>query len=193
MGFAGTAGLRQQKMFYMKAIASLLGLAGLLLVPTAAAESSFESAYRASLLQSFGEASGKILNLAEAFPENTYGWRPMEGVNSVRDVLVHVTETNYALAERLGTKPPAGIDRKKIGASMLTKADAIAATRRSIEFMKTVLGAVPPEGLISEVTVFGAKVPKLRVTLLPLDHAHEHLGQLIAYARMNHIVPPWSK
>jgi len=22
---------------------------------------------------------------------------------------------------------------------------------------------------------------------------HEHLGQLIAYARTNHIVPPWSK
>lgn len=162
-------------------------------VIAAAADSPFEAAFRASLLKSFDDASGKILRLADAFPESTYGWRPMEGVNSVREVLVHVSETNYALAERLGTKPPPNIDRKKIGDSMQTKAGAIAAAKGSIEFMRGVLATVPADELTPEVNVFGAKAPKLRVALLPVDHAHEHLGQLIAYARANRIVPPWSK
>src|SRR5688572_25925616 len=177
----------------MKSLRILSALVGAFSALTVSADSAFESAFRASLLKSFEEASSKILRLAEAIPDSGYGWRPMEGVNSVREVLVHVTETNYALAERLGSKPPAGIDRRKVGDSMQTKAEALAATGRSIEFMKSVLAAVPAEGLIPEVNVFGAKAPKLRVALLPVDHAHEHLGQLIAYARMNRVVPPWSK
>ncbi len=178
----------------MKLPRSFLALSGLLLAVTAvAADSAFESAFRTSLLKSFDEASGKLLRLAEAIPEDKYGWKPMEKVNSVREILVHVAGTNYALAERLGTKPPAGIDRRKLGDSMQTKAGAIAAAKQSIEHVRGVLAAIPADELLPEVNVFGAPAPKLRVALLPVDHAHEHLGQLIAYARMNRIVPPWSK
>lgn len=162
-------------------------------VPAVAADSEFEAAFRTSLLRSFDEASGKLLRLAEAIPEANYGWRPMEGVSTVRDVLVHVTETNLMLGNRLGTKPPAGLDRKTVGASMKTKADAIAVTKQSMDFVRGVLANIPAAELLPEVDVFGKKAPKLRVALLPVDHAHEHLGQLIAYARMNRITPPWSK
>lgn len=178
----------------MKIFCLVLLLIGLCSALTAtAADSAFETAFRASLLKSFDEATGKILSLADAIPEAKYGWRPMEGVNSVRDVLVHVTETHYSLAERLGRKPPADIDRQKIGAAMQTKAEAIAATKQSIKFIREVLAEIPAEDLLPEVNVFGAKAPRLRIALLPVDHAHEHLGQLIAYARINHITPPWSK
>jgi uncharacterized damage-inducible protein DinB len=169
-------------------------LPGLFLALTAtAADTAFESAFRRSLLLSFDDASGKILRLADAIPENKYGWRPMEGVSSVREVLVHVAGTNYALAERLGVKPPGEVDRRKIGDVMQTKMEAISVLKRSIEHVRGVLAAVPAGDLLPEVNVFGSKAPQLRVALLPVDHAHEHLGQLIAYARANQIVPPWSK
>jgi uncharacterized damage-inducible protein DinB len=177
----------------MKLFRTFLGLVGGFLAFTAAADNAFESAFRTSLLKSFDDATGKILSLAAAIPEETYGWRPMEGVSNVREVLVHITETNYALGERLGTKPPVGVDRKKVGESMQTKPEALAATKRAIDFVRGILAAIPAEALLPEVSVFGAKAPKLRVALLPVDHAHEHLGQLIAYARMNRVVPPWSK
>lgn len=177
----------------MKRLRLLLSAGGLLAALTASAETAFETAFRTSLLRSFDEATTKILRLAEAFPEETYGWKPMEGVNSVRDVLVHVTETHYALAERLGAKAPASVERKRLREQMTTKPAAIAATRRSIEFMRTVLADVPAAELVPEVSVFGSPAPRLRVALLPIDHAHEHLGQLIAYARMNRIAPPWSR
>ena len=162
----------------MRIFPPTLVLLGLFSVLTAtAADTAFEAAFRTSLLKSFDEATGKILSLADAIPEAKYGWRPMEGVNSVREVLVHVTETHYALADRLGTKPPAGLDPQKLGATMQTKAEAIAASQQSIKFMRKVLAEIPAEDLMPEVNVFGAKAPKLRVALLPVDHAHEHLGQ----------------
>ena len=159
----------------------------------ASAGDAFPGAFRASLLKSFDEASGKILRLASEFPEDKYGWRPMEGVNSVREVLVHITETNYSLAEQLGAKAPEGVDRRNLGPAMQRKDAAIAETKKGIGFIRKVLEEIPADDLLPEVTVFGAKLPRLRVAMLPVDHAHEHLGQLIAYARMNRIVPPWSK
>ena len=177
----------------MKLHSVLSALVAVSFAHAAPTDAAFESAFRVSLLKSFEEASGKILRLAEAIPEGTYDWRPMEGVSSVREVLVHVAATNYALAERLGTKPPAGIDRRRMEDSMQTKVDAISATRSSIAWMNRALAAVPARELLPEVNVFGNKLPKVRVALLPVDHAHEHLGQLIAYARMNRIVPPWSQ
>jgi len=170
----------------------MLLIACLFVSPAAASvDGPFEAAFRRSLLQSFDEASGKILRLADAIEEKTYGWRPMDKVNSVREILVHVATTNYALAERLGARSP--VDRKTLGDTMQSKAVAIEATRRSIEFVRDAMARIPAELLMPETNVFGAKMPTVRVALLPVDHAHEHLGQLIAYARMNRIVPPWSR
>ncbi len=182
-------------MFSQKTPAAVLILAGLfaVLTPATAADSPFEAAFRTSLLKSFNDASGKLLSLAEAIPESSYGWRPMEGVSSVQEILMHVAETNLGLGARLGGKPPVGLERKTIRGAMKTKADAIKITQQTMQFIREVLNAVPAAELIPEVTVFGSPAPKLRVAFLPADHAHEHLGQLIAYARMNRIVPPWSK
>jgi hypothetical protein len=66
----------------------------------------------------------QILRLAVAIPEAHYGWRPMDGIGTVRDVLVHVTETNLMLGNRLGTKPPAGLARTTVGAPMNTAASS---------------------------------------------------------------------
>lgn len=177
----------------MKVLSSLFVLASMLLALPASADTAFEAAFRTSLLKSFDEASGKIIQLAEAIPEDKYGWQPMTGVNTVREVLVHVTETNLALGGMLGAAPLAGVDRKTVGESMQTKAGAIALTKQAMAHMHGILATIPADQLTVEITVFGAKAPRLRAAMLPVDHAHEHLGQLIAYARSNHVTPPWSK
>ena len=40
--------------------------------------------------------------------------------------------------------------------------------------------------------MLGQRAAYHTVRLAEVAHAHEHLGQLIAYARMNGITPPWS-
>jgi uncharacterized damage-inducible protein DinB len=182
-------------MFFPKSMVTTLAWIGLFsaLNPLSAADSDFEAAFRTSLIKSFNDASGKLLSLAEAIPEAKYGWRPAEGVSSVVEILVHVTETNLVLGARLGGTPPAGLDRKTVRSRMATKEEALTITKQGMQFIREVLTAVPAAELLPEVTVFGHPAPKMRVAFLPADHAHEHLGQLIAYARMNQIVPPWSK
>lgn len=177
----------------MKTPRILLCLASLFFTLNATADPVLETAFRASLLKSFDDASGKIIQLAEAIPESSYGWQPMEGVNTVRDVLVHVTEANLALGSMLGGKAPAGLDRKTVGQTMKSKAEAIAVTKQGMEFARGALASVPAEKLSMEMDFFGGKAPAIRVAMVTTDHAHEHLGQLIAYARANHITPPWSK
>jgi hypothetical protein len=44
-----------------------------------------------------------------------------------------------------------------------------------------------------QVSMFGQSFTGQQAWLLATVHLHEHLGQGIAYARVNGIVPPWSK
>jgi len=178
----------------MKKTSTLLLIASLLLPLSVLAEDTpFQAGFRDSLLKSYDDATGKIMQLADAIPEDKYGWRPMDGVNSVQEVLQHVTQANLGIGGMLGAKAPAGLDRKTVGAAMKTKADAIATTKSAIDAVREALATIPANQLMEEVDFFGGKAPKFRVVMILVGHEHEHLGQLIAYARSNHVVPPWSK
>lgn len=76
---------------------------------------------------------------------------------------------------------------------LLALAEALATAKQGMQFIREVLAKVPAVELLPAVNVCGRPAPKLRVAFLPADHAHEHPGQLIAYARLSRIVPPWSK
>jgi len=43
------------------------------------------------------------------------------------------------------------------------------------------------------VKLFGTDMTKQGALMHLLEDQHEHLGQSIAYARINGVVPPWSK
>ena len=188
------ASVERPRMPLPRSLRLLVALLGCCFALTAsAAENDFEATFRKSLLQSFDDASGKILALAEEIPEQDYGWRPMNGVSSVTEVLVHVTETNLFLGTMLGAPASTTLDAKTVGAAMKSKVAAIAMTKQGMDYIRNVIATVPAAELNAEMNIFGTKAPKLRAAMLPSDHAHEHLGQLIAYARSNQVVPPWSR
>jgi hypothetical protein len=58
---------------------------------------------------------------------------------------------------------------------------------------KTELEAVDPATLTAKRRVMGQDRSVVEIAFAIGGDMHEHLGQLIAYARTNHIVPPWSK
>ena len=107
----------------------------------------------------------KIVSLAGAVPKK-YSWRPNEGVRSVGEVFAHLASANYGIPILLGMKPPAGLDR-----------DAETKIKS-----KTAV-SIPDSDLDKEVRMLGGKMVTIR---------HEHLGQSIAYARMNNVIPSWS-
>lgn len=133
----------------------------------------------------------QVIQLAEAFSEEQYDWRPMEGVNSVGEALLHVAGGNYFLASKLGFAPPEGVDIMKLG-EIKGKENIIAALKKSNEFVLAKVVEVETASLNEEVDFGFAKMNKLGGLLVIMEHNGEHKGQLIAYARSNGVTPPWS-
>lgn len=133
----------------------------------------------------------QVVQLAEAFPEDKYDWRPAEGINSVAEALLHVAGANYFLASKLGFAPPAEVDIMAMG-KITGKENIIAALKKSNAFVLEKITMVKDGDLNEEVDFGFMKMNKLGGLLAIMEHNGEHKGQLIAYARSNGVVPPWS-
>lgn len=134
---------------------------------------------------------GQVIQLAEAFSEEQYDWRPSEGVVSVGEALLHVAGGNYFLASKMGFAPPEDVDMMNLG-KITGKENIIAALKKSNAFVLNKIVMVETSALNEEVDFGFAKMNKLGGLLAIMEHNGEHKGQLIAYARSNDVVPPWS-
>lgn len=146
---------------------------------------------RAELIAQLDEAATKLVRLAEAAPQEKYSWRPGPGVRSFSEVLMHVAGGNYYIPSFAGVKSPVEL-RRDAETSVTEKAQVIENLTRSFEHARGSLRAFNEADLDRPVTMFGRQTTCRDVFLTLVTHTHEHLGQLIAYARMNGIVPPWS-
>jgi len=174
--------------------------ASLALVPTPARAQDVMSKesvaeLKTSFLADLEVMRGKYVGLAEAFPQDKYDWRPMEGVRSVAEVLMLAAMEGYSfIPTSFGGKPP-DISKEEMGKlrSLNTKAQVIDHLNKGFAHAKAQLEAVDNATLTSKRTLFGQQRSAAAIALFVGGDLHEHLGQLIAYARMNKIVPPWSK
>ncbi len=145
--------------------------------------------FQAEFLANLDEVQDKIMDLAEATPADKYSWRPPGDVRSISEVYMHVAGGNYFLATFLGVKPPAGM--RDLEKEVTKKADVIAELKRSFDHLRS--AAATANDLEKPVKMFGNQTTHRGVLVTMLSHLHEHLGQSIAYARMNGVVPPWSR
>jgi uncharacterized damage-inducible protein DinB len=141
----------------------------------------------------------QILALAGAMPQEVYAWRPAEGVRSTSEVYLHLAFANYMLPAVAGYAPPAdladqlGIDKIQSWDTATTDKAAVAGRlSRSFDHLRSTVEGISEADLGATVEFFGQTPTKRQILLLALGHLHEHLGQAIAYARMNGVVPPWS-
>jgi uncharacterized damage-inducible protein DinB len=141
----------------------------------------------------WSHVSQQLIALAEAIPADKYAWRPAPGVRSVSEVYMHVAMSNFYLLSVTGPKMPAdltSIDQEK---TVTKKADVIRWLKRSLDAVKTARAQLKPGDLERKVKIEGKTVTVDGMYLRIIVHDNEHLGQLVAYERMNGIVPPWSK
>ena len=155
------------------------------LVFTVSAQSTFHTAF----LGSYDQASGKVLQLAEAFSQDQFAWRPAEGVRSVSEAMMHVASANFYFASVLGAETPEGVNPQELEAKVTDKKEAAKILKMSINHARKAIEKTSTEALEEEIDRFGNK---MGVVILIGDHMNEHLGQLIAYARTAGVVPPWS-
>lgn len=149
--------------------------------------------YRDEFLQHFARSSGKIMALAEAVPEDLYGWSPMEGVMHVAQVYMHLARYNFMYLESsLGIPVPQGIEMSELE-SIMDKNRVLEIYHRSTDHVRESVTRMTEEDLTASTILYGREVAGWAVLFQLLSHMNEHVGQSVAYARMNGIVPPWSR
>jgi uncharacterized damage-inducible protein DinB len=141
----------------------------------------------------------KIIALAKAMPESTYGWRPT-GARSVGELFMHVAEDNYFIPVAMGKAAPAstGItadfkSTQAYSSKPRTKDQIVAELEASFVHLHEAMGLTTDANLGEKIKFFGQDWTRQKAMLLTVTHLHEHLGQGIAYARSNNVVPPWSR
>jgi hypothetical protein len=138
----------------------------------------------------------KYVGLAEAFPQDKYDWRPMDGVRSVAEVLMLAAMEGYSFIPNTFGGKPADLGSKEEMTKLRalnTKAQVIEHINKGFAHAKAQLESIDNATLTGKRNVFGQQRSAAAIALFVGGDLHEHLGQLIAYARMNKIVPPWSK
>jgi uncharacterized damage-inducible protein DinB len=141
----------------------------------------------------WGHVSQQLIALAEAIPADKYSWRPAPGVRSVSEVFMHIAMANFYLLSVTGPKMPADMTSISLEKTVTKKTDVIDWLKRSLAAVKTARAQLKPGDLDRKVKIQGKTVTVDGMYLRIIIHDNEHMGQLVAYARMNGIVPPWSK
>jgi uncharacterized damage-inducible protein DinB len=136
--------------------------------------------------------SQQLIALAKATPEEKFAWRPAKGVRSTSEVYMHIVDANFYLLSITGPKMPADL-KEDMEKTVTAKADVIAWLKRSLDAVKTAHLAVTPKDLDRKVHIEDREATVDGMYLRIIVHANEHMGQLIAYARMTGVVPPWAK
>ena len=135
--------------------------------------------------------SRQLIALAEATPEEKFAWRPAPGVRSTSEVYMHIVIASFSLLSVTGPKIPADL-KEEMEKSVTSKAEVINWLKRSLEAVKQAHSAETPKDLARKVRVNGRDATVDGMYLRIIVHANEHMGQLVAYARMSGVVPPWS-
>ncbi|HEV7137335.1 MAG TPA: DinB family protein [Steroidobacteraceae bacterium] len=135
--------------------------------------------------------SSQIIALAEATPAEKFAWRPAPGVRSTSEVYMHIVMANFYLLSVTGPKMPADLkdDAEK---TVTSKDDVIRWLKRSLDAVKEAHTKETPQHLALKVHIADRDATVDGMYLRIIVHANEHMGQLVAYARMTGVVPPWS-
>jgi uncharacterized damage-inducible protein DinB len=139
----------------------------------------------------WSHVSRELIALAEATPADKFSWRPAPGVRSTSEVYMHIAIANFYLLSVTGAKEPdLALDKEK---TVTSKAEVIDWLKRSLAAVPAARAKLKPADFERKVTIDNKTVTVDGMYLRIIVHANEHEGQLIAYARMNDIVPPWSR
>ena len=171
----------------------MLGFAAMALPrATRAEDMAPPSGVKGEMLMWIKDAESKLIDLAEATPEAKYSWKPGKDVRSTGEVFMHVAAANYGLPSFAGVKPPEGFDFMSFEKSKTKKADIVSTLKASFAHMENAFANMSDADMEKPAEFFGMKTTARGTYMLLLSHCHEHLGQSIAYARSNSIVPPWT-
>ncbi len=172
-------------------------LIGMPALPAFAQQSGDQSVIRQAFMQDLETMESKFVELADAMDADMYGWRPMDSVRTVSEVYMLIAAENYVMPSAWGADPPNGMKEVGFGmfgelAKTVDKAEVLDHLRRSFAYCRETIEAISDAEMDKKIRFFGEERSVGEAFYIMASDMHEHLGQAIAYARMNHVVPPWT-
>jgi len=134
----------------------------------------------------------KCVDLAEVIPTDKLTWRPAPDTRSFAEVFLHVAGERYGILSMMGATPPAGFKAKEFEKSTTEKERIVDELNQSWDFTDKTINSMSNADFAKLLPKLGPQANEGDVVYILVADAHEHLGQLIAYARQNGIVPPWT-
>jgi uncharacterized damage-inducible protein DinB len=134
----------------------------------------------------------KFVDLANAIPADKLTWRPSVDSRSFAEVFLHVSGERYGILSLMGAEPPAGFDGKTYEKSTTDRARIVEELNKSWEFTQKAINGMTNADFARLIPKLGPQANAGDVVYILVTDAHEHLGQAVAYARENGIVPPWT-
>ena len=147
---------------------------------------------KAQAIEDLQELQKKFSDLAGAIPADKFSWRPGEGVRSIGEVYLHIAAANHNIPAMIGAPKSPQFTAKGFEQSVTDKQQIIAMLNESFEHAISVVKGMSNADFAKPQKQLGPDANSGDVIYLLVTHAHEHLGQSIAYARMNGVVPPWT-
>jgi len=135
----------------------------------------------------------QLLALAEATPADKFAWRPSAGVRSTSEVYIHIVTANFYFLSVVGKQAMPTEIKPGFERTVTAKADVISWLKRSLDAARDARSKETPKELERKVEFLKQSTTADAVYLRLIIHCNEHMGQLIAYARMTGVTPPWSK
>jgi hypothetical protein len=166
------------------------------------------SGFRGEFLWEWDIAERQLLQLADAFQEGEYEWRPDSTARSVCEVFVHIACGTFMLLEWGGAKAPSDLYPKlpdepmerlwalvrkndELEGALRDKEKVTSLLRRALVSARETITRIDDADLERSLLFFGERTTNRRVYLRLLAHTHEHMGQLIGYTRMRGMPAPW--
>jgi DinB superfamily len=163
--------------------------------------------FRGEFLWELDIVTRQSVGLAQAFPAENYGWRPDPQARAVSEVFLHVAAGNFMLLDALGFPAPADVYREvpsgghECFVALIRQSDEFMASlrdkdvighllQRSFQALHDSIEQTSDSELDRGLHFFGEDTTVRRVYLRLRAHAHEHMGQMIAYLRANGIAAP---
>ena len=147
---------------------------------------------KAQSLVDLDRVQKKFVDLANALPADKLTWRPSADSRSFAEVFLHVAGERYGILGLMGAAPPAGFDGKTFEKSTTARAQIVTELNKSWEFAQKAIDGMSNADFAKLLPKLGPQANAGDVVYILVADAHEHLGQLVAYARANGIVPPWT-
>jgi uncharacterized damage-inducible protein DinB len=134
----------------------------------------------------------KFTTLAEAIPQEKYSWRPAEGVRSINELFLHVAAAGFNFPTMKGTPPAPNFTAKGFEKSTTDKAKVVEWLNKSFTYAIASVQSMTNAEFAAALPKLGPDANQGDVIYLMVVHAHEHLGQSIAYSRSVGVIPPWT-